>query len=95
MQVSIMQVSKLLPLLTLFLASSLATAEDRNCSDLNNRQARQECAKQKSVRDVDCSSIDDSDARRECAQRKHRNGVDCSKLDDADSRRECARQKAE
>ena len=89
-----MKVSKLLPLLTLCLVSSLATADDRNCSDLKNRQARQECAKQKSVNEADCSKIESSDARRECVQRKQQDSVDCSKLDTADLRARCARQKA-
>jgi hypothetical protein len=38
-----MRVAKILPPLTLYLASSLATAQEKNCSDLTNPQARQEC----------------------------------------------------
>jgi hypothetical protein len=38
-----MRVAKILPPLILCLASSLATAQEKNCSDLTNPQARQEC----------------------------------------------------
>ena len=89
-----MRVVKLLPLLILCLASSLGTAQERNCSELTNPQARQECAKHKSGAEVDCSSIADAQARRECAERKQQNGADCSKLATADLRQQCARQKA-
>jgi hypothetical protein len=89
-----MQVVKMLPLLTLCLVSSLATAQGKNCSELSNPQARQECLKRQSGADVDCSKISDSQARRECAQRKQDNGADCSKLSTPDLRRQCLDQKA-
>ena len=38
-----MRVAKILPPLIVCLASSLATAQEKNCSDLTNPQARQEC----------------------------------------------------
>ena len=89
-----MRVVKLFPLLTLCLASSLAVAQERNCSDLDNRQARQECLKRQANADVDCSRIEDSQARRDCAQRKPQNGADCSKLATPEMREQCLEQKA-
>jgi hypothetical protein len=89
-----MRVAKLFPLLTLCLASSLAIAQERNCSELDNAEARQECMQRKANSDVDCSKIDDSRARRECAQRKQQNGADCSKLATAEMRQQCLNQKA-
>ncbi len=89
-----MRVVKILPLLTLCLASSLVIAQEKNCSDLTNPQARQECMKHKSSAEVDCSNVADSQARKECAQRKQQNGADCSKLASAELRQQCARQKA-
>ncbi len=89
-----MTLTRILALWALCLASSLVMADDKNCSDLNNADARQECLKRKSTADVDCSKIDDQQARRECAQRKEQNGADCSKLADAGRRQECVRQKA-
>jgi hypothetical protein len=38
-----MRVAKILPPSILCLASSLATAQEKNCSDLTNPQARQQC----------------------------------------------------
>jgi hypothetical protein len=89
-----MRVVKILPLLTLCLASSLATAQEKNCSDLTNPQARQECMKRKSSANADCSAISDSQARKECAQRKQQNSADCSKLATAELRQQCLSQKA-
>ena len=89
-----MRIVKIFPLLTLCLVSSLATAEEKNCSELTNPQARQECLKRTSSADVDCSSISDSGARRECAQRKQQNGADCSKLATAELRQQCLKQRA-
>jgi hypothetical protein len=88
-----MQVAKWIPLITLCLAGSFAVADDKNCSDLNNPQARQECNKRKAVSEANCSSINDSKARRECAERKQDNSVDCSKLGSQEARKECARKK--
>jgi hypothetical protein len=88
-----MRVAKILPLLSLCLASSLAIADERNCSELNSPQARQECMKHKASADVDCSTINDAQARKECAQRKNQNSADCSKLATAELRQQCASQK--
>lgn len=89
-----MKVVRILSLLTLCLASSLVLADDRNCSDLTNAEARQECMKRRSNTDVDCSKIDDRQARRECAQRKEQKGADCSELGTPELRQECAKRKA-
>jgi hypothetical protein len=89
-----MRIVKILPLLTLCLASSLGTAQEKNCSELTNPQARQECLRRTYGADADCSAISDSRARRECAQRKQQNSADCSKLATAELRQQCLRQKA-
>ena len=83
-----------LPLLTLCLASSLAQADEKNCSDISNRQARQECMKRQSNVEADCSAISDAQARKECAQHKQQNSADCSKLATAEAREQCMKQKA-
>jgi hypothetical protein len=83
-----------LPLLTLCLAGSMVMAQDRNCSDLSDPQARQECLKRKTSAEADCSNVADAQARRECAQHKQQNSADCSKLATAELRQRCARQKA-
>jgi hypothetical protein len=90
-----MRVVKLLPSLALLLISSLAIADDKNCSDLSDRQARQECMKRSAGADVDCSTINEPQARRECAERKQQNSADCSKLETAEMRQRCMRQKAD
>jgi|KBSMisStandDraft_5_1062788.scaffolds.fasta_scaffold195001_2 hypothetical protein len=92
----IMRIVKILSLLTLCLASTLATAQEKNknCRELTNPQARQECLKRTSSADVDCSGISDSRARKECAQRKQENSPDCSKLATAELRQQCFNQKA-
>jgi hypothetical protein len=89
-----MRVVKLLPSVALFLISSLAIADEKNCSDVSDRQARQECMKRSASADVDCSSVNDPQARRECAERKQQNTADCSKLETAELRQRCMRQKA-
>jgi hypothetical protein len=89
-----MKVVTILSSLTLCLASSLVVADDRNCGDLADADARQECMKRRSNGDVDCSKIDDRQARRECAQRKEQKGADCSELSTPELRQECARRKA-
>lgn len=90
-----MRVVKILSLLTLCLASSLVVADEKNCSDLPNADARQECMKRRSNTDVDCSKVDDRQARRECAQRKEQKGGDCSDLATPELRQECAKRKAD
>src|SRR6478609_7743263 len=67
----------------------VAIAQEKNCSDITNPQARQECMKHKSSANVDCSAISDSQARRECAQRKQQNSADCSKLATPELRQQC------
>jgi len=88
-----MRVVRILPLLTLCLAGSLAMPDEKNCSDLANAQARQECMQHKASGDVDCSSISGAEARKECAQRKQQNSADCSKLATPEARQQCAKQK--
>jgi hypothetical protein len=88
-----MRVARILLLLALCLSASLAVADEKNCSDLGNAQARQECMKRKAGNDVDCSNVNDAQARRDCAQRKQENGADCSKLATAELRQQCVNQK--
>ena len=88
-----MRVVKLLSLVTLCLISSLAVAQEKNCNDVTDRQARQECMKHKASADVDCSTISDPQARRECAERKQQNSVDCSQLATAELRQQCLSKK--
>jgi hypothetical protein len=88
-----MRIVKILPLFTLCLVSSLAIAQEKNCSQLTNPQARQECMKHKTSAEADCGAIADAQARKECAQRKQQNTADCSKLATAELRQQCARQK--
>jgi hypothetical protein len=93
MEFQIMRIAKILPLLALCAISTLVTAQEKNCSDLTNPQARQECVKHKSSANVDCSAISDTQARRECAQRKQQNTADCSKLATPELRQQCVSQK--
>ncbi len=51
-----MRIMKLLPIAILTFAASLATADDKDCSDIDNDRARQECRQHKSD-DVDCSKL--------------------------------------
>ena len=85
-----------LPTVILVLASSVAIAEDKNCADLANPQARQECMQHKYGDDTDCSKFTNQQARKECLEHKQSNGngVDCGKLANAEQRRECVKQKA-
>jgi hypothetical protein len=90
----LMRLIRILPIVLLGFASSVALADDKNCSDLNSPQARQECLQRKYSSDVDCSKLDDLRARKECLDYKQDHGVDCSKLDSPKLRRECAEKKA-
>jgi hypothetical protein len=89
-----MRIMKLLPIMILTFATSLATAKDKDCGDIDNDRARQECRQQKS-NDVDCSKLDSDNARKECRERKYGSSghVDCSKLNNDQLRRECRQEK--
>lgn len=88
-----MRIMKLLPIVILSFAASSATADDKDCSDIDNDRARQEC-RQHNSDDVDCSKLNSDDARNECRERKYggSGNVDCSKLDNEQLRRECRRE---
>src|SRR5574342_482884 len=92
-----MRPMKFLLVALLGLASSVAMAQNnRNCGDLANPQAREECLKHKSGNDVDCSKLDNEQARKECRERKAGSddkNIDCSKLDNDELRRKCRREK--
>ena len=51
-----MRLTKMLTIVILGLTSSLAMAEEVDCSKLANPQARQQCVKQKSGAEVDCTN---------------------------------------
>jgi hypothetical protein len=89
-----MRIVKLLPIAILTFATSFATAKDKDCSDIDNDRARQECREQNS-KDVDCSKLGSDDARKECRERKYGSSgkVDCSKLNSDQLRRECRKEK--
>ena len=71
-----MRLMKLLPIVILGLASSMAMAKDQydnvNCSKLDNDNARKACREHKYGSDgkVDCSKLDNDKLRRECRQEK-------------------------
>ena len=90
-----MKFASVLPMLTLCVVSSVAMAQDKNCGDIANPQARQECFQHKYGKEVDCSKLTNLSARKECADYKHDNAtaVDCSKLATEELRRQCVRQK--
>jgi hypothetical protein len=83
----------------LCVGSSLASADDANCSAVASTEARQECLRHKYDNTPDCGKFANSEARRECAEYKAENGgnngteVDCGKLDSPEARRECVRRK--
>ena len=85
-----MRLTNILPIVILALTTSLSMANDVNCSDLANQQARRECAKKQSGAEVDCTKIADPQARKECAG----NSAECSKLATPEARQKCAEQKA-
>jgi hypothetical protein len=76
-----MRLMKLLPIVILSLASTMAAAKDnKNKFD-----------------DVNCSNLDGDKLRKECRQRKYGSNdgkkVDCGKLDNDKLRRECRQEK--
>jgi hypothetical protein len=87
-----MRPSKLVLIVVFGLTGSFALADDKNCSDLANPQARQECLQHKYGNNVDCSKLASEQARKECVQYKG-NSVDCSKLATPELRRQCGKQK--
>ena len=74
----IMHLMKLLPIVILSLASSMAVANDSNKNKFD---------------DVNCSNLDNDKLRKECRQRKYGSNdgkkVDCSKLNNDKLRSEC------
>jgi hypothetical protein len=88
-----MRLMKLLPIVILTFATSFAVA-DKDCSDIDNDRARQECREHNS-KDVDCSKLGSDNAREECRERKYgsKGKVDCSKLNNDQLRRECRQEK--
>ena len=89
-----MRLTTMLSIVILGLASSLAMAEEVDCSKLASPQARQQCVKQKSGAEVDCTNVADPQAKKECAQHKQQNSPDCSKLASPEARQACVQQKA-
>ena len=85
-----MRLTSILPIAILALTSSLAMAQDVNCSDLTNPQARRECMKKQSGAEIDCTKIADPEARKECAG----NSADCGKLATPEARQKCVEEKA-
>jgi hypothetical protein len=77
-----MHMTKLLPIVILSLASSMAVAKDKD----NNK-----------FDDVNCSNLDNDKLRKECRQRKYGSNdgkkVDCSKLNNDKLRSECRQEK--
>jgi hypothetical protein len=91
-----MRISKVLPIVILSIASSLAMAndKDKDCSEYNNDQKRQECRAEK-YDDGNCSRFDNDRVRKECREHKygHDGKVDCGKLDNDKLRNECREEK--
>jgi hypothetical protein len=77
-----MRLMKLLPIVILSLASSMAIAKDNDKNKFD---------------DVNCSTLDNDKLRKECRERKYgsKDGkqVDCSKLDNDKRRNECRQEK--
>jgi hypothetical protein len=86
-----MRLTNILSIAILALTSSLAMAEDVNCSDLANPQARRECMKKETGTEVDCTKVADPQARKECAE----NNAECSKLATPEARQKCVEEKAQ
>ena len=89
-----MRLTKMLTIVILGLASSLALAEAVDCSKLASPQARQQSAKRKTGAEVDCTNFADPQAKKECVQHKQQNSPDCSKLATPEARQACVQQKA-
>ena len=89
-----MRTVKLLSIVILSFATSLVAAKNKDCGDIDNDRARQECRQQKSA-DGDCSKLDSDSARKQCRERKYGSSghVNCSKFDNDQLRRECREEK--
>jgi hypothetical protein len=89
-----MRLMNVLPIVILSIASSFAIAKDKDCSDIDNDRARQEC-RQHEYDGVNCSNLNSDNARRRCREAKYGSSghVDCSKLDNDNLRRECREEK--
>jgi hypothetical protein len=81
-EMRIMRLMKLLPIVILSLAGSMAMAKDNNKNKFD---------------DVNCSNLDGDKLRKECRQRKYGSSdgkkVDCGKLDNDKLRHECRQEK--
>jgi hypothetical protein len=80
-EIQIMRLMKLLPIVILSLASTMAIAKDNNnnkdevnCGNLNNDKLRKECRQRKygsnDGKKVDCGKLDNDKLRKECRQEK-------------------------
>ena len=77
-----MRLMKLLPIVILSLASTMAVAKDNdknkgdpvNCSNFDNDKLRKECRERKygsnNGKKVDCGKLDNDKLRKECRQEK-------------------------
>lgn len=65
-----MRLAKMLTFVILGLASSLAMAEEVDCSKLASPQARQQCVQHKQQNSPDCSKLASPEARQACVQQK-------------------------
>jgi hypothetical protein len=75
-----MRLMKLLPIVILSLASTMAVAKDKNkgdevnCSNLENDKLRKECRDRKygsnNGKKVDCGKLDNDKLRKECREEK-------------------------
>ena len=81
-EMKVMHLMKLLPIVILSLAGSMAVANDNNKNKFD---------------DVNCSNLDNDKLRKECRQRKYGSNdgkkVDCSKLNNDKLRSECRQEK--
>lgn len=89
-----MRLMKALTIVILSFASSFAVAKDKDCSDIDNDRARQECRQHESD-DVNCNNLNSDNARKQCREAKYGSSghVDCSKFDSDKLRRECREEK--
>ena len=65
-----MRLITMLPIVILGLTSSLAMAEEVDCSRLASPHARQQCLKQKSGAEVHCTKLATPEAPQACVQQK-------------------------
>jgi hypothetical protein len=94
LEIEIMRLIKAVPIAILSFACSFAFAKDKDCSDIDNDRARQECLQHKSD-DVNCNNLNSDNARKQCREAKYGSSghVDCSKFDSDKLRRECREEK--